>query len=76
MAGRAFVLLMDERERLIKKHDEAVLEVAQAERTLSFVQSSLESARSDLDDIESAMRQLDPASMAILEGKTEPEGEA
>ncbi|UVF61335.1 hypothetical protein SEA_SPARCETUS_6 [Microbacterium phage Sparcetus] len=76
MSGRAFVILMDEREALVKKHDDAVLEVKQAERTLSFTKDELEGIKTNLQEIEDAMRQIDPASMAILEGKTEPEGEA
>jgi len=75
MSGRAFVILMDEREQAAKRVTETRVELDRLERSVAIAQAGLAGAQSDLEDIERAMSRIDPAAMAILTGKTEPAGE-
>lgn len=75
MSGRAFAVLMDEREEAARRVESARAELDRLERSVVIAQASLSGAQSDLEDIEGAMHKVDPASMAILTGNTEPEGQ-
>lgn len=74
MSGRAFLILMDERAEAEKRVEAARLEVGHLERSVVIAQAAASGAQRDLQDIEAAMKKIDPASMAILTGETEQEG--